>query len=573
MAIRQKIRLGDVLLKAGVVSPEQLQQALDAQKLSGIALGKALIDMNILTEEKLATSLSQQLNVPFVDFMETRVDPAALKKVKENVARLHKLIPIKIQDGKLQVAMSNPLNVLAIDEVVIQSGMDVDVVIATESDIVHAIQENYGVAASIQAAVKSLGEADARREQFRSTAQASKGPATLEASEAPVARLVEMVLKQALEDKASDIHIEPSEDLLNIRYRIDGVLFETSKPPKSVESALISRIKVLANMDIAETRAPQDGGFSAKLDGKDIEFRVSTCPTIYGENLVLRILDRSKLMFRLPELGLIGDDLQRFTSLLHKPYGVILVTGPTGSGKTTTLYACLHILNTPDKNIKTIEDPVEYRLPGIRQTQVNPKANVTFANGLRSLMRQDPDIIMVGEIRDLETSEIAIQAALTGHLVFSTLHTNDAPGALSRLADLGIEPFLMASSVIGILAQRLVRNICKLCKAPYQPTEEELAFLFPKGDRQPLNMARGAGCKACKKSGYSGRLGIFEILCIMDDIRELIMKKAAPNIIREVARKTQDMKTLRADGLFKVRNGYTTLDELNRVTFVEESMS
>jgi type IV pilus assembly protein PilB len=379
-----------------------------------------------------------------------------------------------------------------------------------------------------------------------------------------------MILKQALDDGASDIHIEPTEDGLNIRYRIDGVLFGASQPPKSVESALISRIKVLSNMDIAETRAPQDGGFSAQLGPKEIELRVSTCPTIYGENMVLRILDKSKLMVDLEASGLMGTSLIKYNELLEKPYGVILVTGPTGSGKTTTLYGSLAKLNSPSRNIKTIEDPVEYRLEGIRQTQVNPKANITFATGLRSLMRQDPDIIMVGEIRDTETAEIAIQAALTGHLVLSTLHTNDTPGALSRLSDLKVEPFLLASSIVGVLAQRLVRKICKQCKVQHEATEKELAVLFPNGNPpSSVTLYHGEGCKACKKSGYSGRMGIFEVLIITDDLRALILQKAAPMSIRDKARETQDMKSLREDGIAKVLGGYTTVDELNRVTFAD----
>ncbi|MBI4390029.1 MAG: Flp pilus assembly complex ATPase component TadA [Nitrospinae bacterium] len=571
MAIREKLKLGDVLLKAGIISEDQLRKALEYQKSHNVQLGNALIQLQFITEEQLIGNLSRQLNIPYVDLTEVRIDPAAVKRVKENVAKVHKLIPISIKSGKLVVAMSNPLNIFAIDEVVIQSGMDVDVAIATEGDIDAAIQEHYGVAASIQAAVKSIGRGEEKKEEAKAVL-AARGPGLAEASEAPVAKLADMILRQALDDGASDIHIEPTQDELNIRYRIDGVLFEATRPPKTVESPLISRRKVLSNMDIAETRAPQDGGFSARFGEREIEFRVSSCPTIYGENLVLRILDRSKLRFSLIDLGLMGADLNKFQDLLKNPYGVILVTGPTGSGKTTTLYAALSLLNTPEKNIKTIEDPVEYRLPGIRQTQVNPKANITFANGLRSLMRQDPDIIMVGEIRDRETSEIAVQAALTGHLVLSTLHTNDAPGALSRLSDLGIEPFLLASSVMGVLAQRLVRKICLKCKAPREPAEEELKALFPRGDRKPVVLYKGEGCKACKRSGYSGRMGLFEALAVTDEVRELILKKSAPMTIRELARKTQGMKTLREDGIAKVLSGYTTVDELNRVTFADEGM-
>lgn len=571
MAIRQKLKLGDVLVQAGVITEEQLGLSLVEQKQNNIPLGKALIKLGFITEEKLLNSLANQLKIPYLDMQGVKISQDAIRKVPEAIARKHRIIPINIENGFLQLAMADPLNIFAIDEVTIQSGMDVTPVLAAESDIERAIQEEYGVAASIKAAVNSLGIQDRKKEEAKQMVSGG-GTATakLDVTETPVARLVEMILKQALDDGASDIHIEPTEDGLNIRYRIDGVLFGASQPPKSVESALISRIKVLSNMDIAETRAPQDGGFSAQLGPKEIELRVSTCPTIYGENMVLRILDKSKLMVDLEASGLMGTSLIKYNELLEKPYGVILVTGPTGSGKTTTLYGSLAKLNLPSRNIKTIEDPVEYRLEGIRQTQVNPKANITFATGLRSLMRQDPDIIMVGEIRDMETAEIAIQAALTGHLVLSTLHTNDTPGALSRLSDLKIEPFLLASSIVGVLAQRLVRKICKQCKVQHEATEKELAVLFPNGNPpSSVTLYHGEGCKACKKSGYSGRMGIFEVLIITDDLRALILQKAAPMSIRDKARETQDMKSLREDGIAKVLGGYTTVDELNRVTFAD----
>lgn len=568
MGTREKLRLGDVLLKSGIIKEEHLAKALEMQKSDGTPLGKVLIQLKIITEDQLLNSLSTQLHLPYIDLAEAKIDTAAVKKIRENIAKMHKLIPITIKNDKLVIAMNNPLNMFAIDEVIIHSGMDVDVVIASERDIDEAIQQYYGVAASIQAAVTSVNKLDEKKEQAKAITQ-PKGTTTISGADAPVAKLVEMILKQALDDGASDIHIEPTPEDVLIRYRIDGVLFEANRAPRSVEAALISRIKILANMDISETRAPQDGGLSAKFGERDIEFRVSSCPTIYGENIVLRILDRSKIMFKLSELGLMGIQLTKFEELLKKPYGVILVTGPTGSGKTTTLYAALSILNTPSKNIKTIEDPVEYRLAGVRQTQVNPKANITFSTGLRSLMRQDPDVIMVGEIRDRETSEIAIQAALTGHLVLSTLHTNDAPGALSRLSDLGMEPFLLASSIVGVIAQRLTRTICSHCKVPHQPTEEELAGLFPDGNRKPVTLYHGEGCKICKRSGYKGRMGIYELLVVTDDVRELILQKAAPMAIRDLAKQNQGLITLRGDGISKVLAGYTTFSELNRVTFAD----
>ena len=404
----------------------------------------------------------------------------------------------------------------------------------------HAIEEYYGVAASIQDVVRHLGVDEKEKKTAEDTRAEVKEPA-----DAPVKKLVNLILRQALEDGASDIHIE---------------------------SALISRIKVMAHMDIAETRAPQDGGFSQKFGGKDIEFRVSSCPTIHGENVVIRILDRSKLSLKLDDLGLMGDSLEKFQKMLRNPYGVILVTGPTGSGKTTTLYASLAQLNTPEKNIKTVEDPVEYRLPGIRQTQVNPKANITFATGLRSLMRQDPDIVMVGEIRDPETAQIAIQAALTGQLVLSTLHTNDTASTISRLSEFGVEVFLMVSSIMGILAQRLVRRICLDCKTERPVTKQEAALFHKHGfETKGMKLYKGKGCKTCKNSGYKGRIGIYEVLVIDDMIRKMILHRTSPMDIRDRAVSTQGLKTLRQDGFDKVMKGYTTLEELDRMTFTDDA--
>lgn len=569
MGIDEKLRLGDVLVKAGAINSDQLAKALKAQKQYNMLLGKVLIKSKLLTEEALAISLSKQLNYPYIDLQVNKIQQDSIRKVDENMARLHKLVPVYIKDGRLGIAIVDPLNIFAVDEVTIKTGMDVEVNIATETDVMHAIQEHYGVAASIQAAVQSLGALDKKKEDEKAVLEEGALPTAELEADTPVANLVKMILNQALDDGASDIHIEPGETTTQIRYRIDGVLFEAASPPKSLESALISRIKVMANMDIAETRAPQDGGFGVQLGNKKIELRVSTCPTVYGENMVLRILDKSNLRVDLEKSGLIGPNHERVERLLGKPYGVILVTGPTGSGKTTTLYGALQKLNTPTKNIKTIEDPVEYRLPGIRQTQVNPKANITFVTGLRSLMRQDPDIIMVGEIRDTDTAEIAVQAALTGHLVLSTLHTNDAPGAIARLTDLGVVPFLLASSIIGVIAQRLIRTICKHCKVPYTPTEEELDILFPKGDRQPTNLMKGEGCKQCKRSGFSGRMGVFEVLVVTDKVRDFVLKGAAPMEIRDSVLATQEMITLRQDGISKVLAGLTTVEELNRVTFAD----
>jgi type IV pilus assembly protein PilB len=387
--------------------------------------------------------------------------------------------------------------------------------------------------------------------------------------DAPAARMLDLVMIQAIRDRASDIHFEPDEKALRVRFRIDGFLYESLTLPKPIHPALTSRIKILAEMDIAETRLPQDGNFNVKLEKRGFEIRVSTFPTIYGENVVLRILDQTSTLFKLEDLGFSEEVLNHFKQLVRKTNGIILVTGPTGSGKTTTLYALLNMINSKDKNIITIEDPVEYRLALIRQTQINPKAGINFATGLRSILRQDPDIIMIGEIRDLETSEIAMQAALTGHLVLSTLHTNDAPEAINRLVDIGVEPYLISSSVIGVLAQRLVRIICPDCKVSYQADPKVMNDLGEEvtKSKEPLTFYRGKGCKNCKQSGYWGRSGIYELLLVNEDIKKLISERASTQVIRDVAKKTAGLVPLRVDGLRKVLKGITTLDEVDRVAY------
>jgi type II secretion system protein E len=383
-----------------------------------------------------------------------------------------------------------------------------------------------------------------------------------EAEQAPVVKLVNMILIQAVKDKASDIHIEPDEDKLRVRFRIDGILHEVSTPPKNLQGVVISRIKILSKMDIAESRKPQDGRMQLRMENKRLDVRVNSFPTIHGENIVMRLLDKSSVLLGLQDLGIAGKDFEELNKLIHLPYGIILVTGPTGSGKTTTLYSSLATINSMELNIITVEDPVEYELPLIRQTQVNPKAGLTFATGLRAILRQDPDVIMVGEIRDKETADIAVQASLTGHLVFSTLHTNDAPSALPRLIDMGVETFLLATSIYGILAQRLVRAICKDCKEPYQPTAELLKEL---GIKEKAAFYKGKGCPACKGSGYAGRMGIYELLIMSEQLRKMVVARASTDEIRAEARK-EGMRTLREDGLEKAKAGITTIEEVLRVT-------
>jgi type IV pilus assembly protein PilB len=472
--------------------------------------------------------------------------------------------------------MPDPLNLLALDEVRNKVKNDVEIAIGTEKKIKRAIEQHYGATAMVfestiqQIAKGSVGGLPQESTDYRKTHDLvvkDVRPGAME--DASAARVLDLVMIQAIRDRASDIHFEPDEKNLRVRLRIDGFLYESLTLPKPIQPAITSRIKILAEMDIAETRLPQDGNFNVKMEKRGFEIRVSTFPTIYGENVVLRILDQTSPLFKLDDLGFSGETLEQFKQLIRKTSGIILVTGPTGSGKTTTLYALLNMINSEDKNIITVEDPVEYRLPLIRQTQVNPKAGITFATGLRSILRQDPDIIMIGEVRDLETSEIAMQAALTGHLVLSTLHTNDAPEAISRLMDIGVEPYLISSCVIGVLAQRLVRTICPDCKSSYQINTKgssDLGNDVPKS-KGPLTLCRGQGCKNCKQSGYRGRTGIFELLLVNEEIKKLISERASVQVIREVAKKTAGMVPLREDGVEKVLKGITTLKEVDRVAY------
>jgi type IV pilus assembly protein PilB len=554
--VAKKIFLGEMLVNAGLISKEQLVNALEFQKSSGLRLGKTLINMGIVTEEAIIEAIGEQAGIPYVNLDSYVIDQKVLDIIPENIARSQQIFPLFKIGDTLTVAMADPLNVRAIDEVIRKAGCEVETVVSTEKQILNAIQHYYGLLGSFDDIVKTMETKD-KKVSFK------HGGAE---EEAPVIRLVNHIILQAVRDYASDIHIEPDDKNIRIRYRIDGILHETIETQKHLQAALISRIKVMANMDIAETRSPQDGRIQMNLDGKEIELRVSSFPTIYGENIVMRILDQSKTVLLLEELGFPKSTLEKYRKLLTSPYGIILVTGPTGSGKTTTLYASLNAVNSINKNIITVEDPVEYRLKFIRQTQVNPKAGVTFASSMRAILRQDPDIIMVGEMRDLETSETAYQSALTGHLVFSTLHTNDAASALARLLHLGIEPFLISSSTNGVIAQRLVRTICPNCKTRYKPSEEELRS-YNIENNYNAEFCKGSGCKQCRQSGYKGRTGIYELMVMDDNLRKLIMENASVSTIRQAAKQTQGMKTLRERGLSKAIKGITTLEEVNRLTF------
>jgi type IV pilus assembly protein PilB len=477
--------------------------------------------------------------------------------VPEAVAKKYKAVPLfKIGDS-LTVAMVDPHDIAALDEIRVKSKLgSIDPVLSTPEMIQKVIDQYYGAGGSIKELTGGLTP-----EKMEEKAKGEKGMAGL-VEEAPLIKLANLIIVQAVKDRASDIHVEPEEDMVRVRYRIDGILHEAHQIPKHLQSALASRLKVMAKMDIAETRNPQDGRIQLKVEGKSLDLRVSSFPTVHGENIVLRILDKTSVLLGLTDLGLCDKDLKDFEKIIRRPNGIVLVTGPTGSGKTTTLYSALSTVNSPTTNIITIEDPVEYEIPMIRQTQVNPKAGLTFASGLRSILRQDPDIIMVGEIRDKETAEIAIQASLTGHLVFSTLHTNDASSSLTRMIDMGVEPFLIASSVIAILAQRLVRVVCPACKEKYTPAAEILSDLKLK---ERFDFYRGKGCNKCKNTGFTGRIGIFELLLLNDEIKNMVTAKAAANEIKKKAL-SAGMRVLFDDGIEKIKQGTTTIEEVLRVT-------
>ncbi len=555
MTVKRKF-LGEMLIDAGVITTEQLQEALEYQNKTGVRLGRALVQKGITTEESIVEAIGQQTSIPYINLDTYIIDHDVLDLIPESTARENKILPLFKISTTLTIAISDPFNIKVIDKIGLKTGYTIETVITTEKQITNAISFYYGSSGSFH---------DIAEEIDKSGNKPDSKPGDT-SKEAPIIRMVNNIIQRAVNDNASDIHIEPIEDALRVRYRIDGILHESIKTHKHLQAALLSRIKVLAHMDISETRIPQDGRFQMTIEGKEIEMRVSSFPTIYGENIVIRILDQSKTVLTLDKLGLDKNRLEKYTKALNTPYGIILVTGPTGSGKTTTLYASLNSVNSISKNIITVEDPVEYRLNLIRQTQINPKAGLTFATGIRAILRQDPDIIMVGEMRDIETSETAFQAALTGHLVFSTLHTNDAAGALARLIYLGIEPFLVASSTVCVIAQRLVRKICPQCKSSHNPPEEILKSCNYKGNNE-AQFYMGRGCKQCRHSGYHGRIGIYEIMIIDEIIKNLILKKASVSEIRQAAVKHQGMKTLRQEGFEKALSGITTLEEVTRLTF------
>jgi general secretion pathway protein E len=558
--------LGTILCDKFGLAPTKLAEALAAQREKGGHLGDRLLKLRAVREEDLQEALACQLDLPWVPQLDSRmVEPALIRKVPVGFARRYRVLPIRLEAGRVLVAVTNPLELGPLDDLRLLLGSDVKAALTTTKVLLDCLNQVYdqAVTATAEQAIEDLSAGDSLD---RLAGELDEPQDLLDATdEAPIIRLVNSVLFQAVKQRASDIHFESFERGLVIRYRIDGVLYPILSPPKHLQANIIARLKIMAGLNIAEKRLPQDGRFSIRTSGKDVDFRVSVLPTSHGERVVLRLLEKENRLLNLPDIGLSSEKLAVMMQLIHLSHGIILVTGPTGSGKTTTLYAALSQINVPDKNIITVEDPVEYQLQGISQMQVNPKINVTFSNGLRSILRQDPDVIMIGEIRDQETAEIAIHASLTGHLVFSTLHTNNAAGAATRLIDMGIEPFLVASSVVAIIAQRLVREVCAACRSPYLPSDEELAKLGVSAAGERPTLYRGAGCPACAQTGYKGRSGIYELLLVDEEIRRLISAKVDSAQIEQQAI-AKGMTTLRDEGAAKVLQGLTTTEEVIRIT-------
>ena len=557
MSKRRK-QLGEVLLEEGLVTYEQLEEATGEQARTGKSLGRILIDLGFVVEQDLVSALAKQIGLPFVDLADYPVDPAAAALISDALAKRYSALPIGYEDSKLIVAMSDPANVFALDDIRTITGLDIKAVVATRSDIHNAIARFHRLDESVEDIVGAAAEESDELDDLAKTRELVE--------EAPIVKLVNLLITQAVNERASDIHIEPQERDVRIRYRIDGVLHEVMRSPKSIQSGVISRLKIMSDINIAERRIPQDGRVGLVVGGRAIDLRVATLPTVYGEKVVIRILDKSSVLLNLQDLGFSESNFTRYEAAYRKPYGMILVTGPTGSGKSTTLYATLNIINTPDRNIITVEDPVEYRLPGVNQIQINPKAGLTFASALRSILRSDPDVVLIGEIRDRETAQIAIEAALTGHLVLSTLHTNDAPSAISRLLEMGIEPFLVSSAIDAVLAQRLLRVLCDRCKEMYVPTEEAMKEakipLAPDGSLPKLY--RAVGCTNCAKTGYRGRMAAHEVMIRSETIERLAAERKSAEEIGKIAR-VQGMRSLREDGIDKILAGVTSIEEIMRV--------
>ena len=538
--------IGEILRDAGIITPLQLELALREQERTGEKPGQVLLRLGFVNETELLKALGVQWKIPYVDLSSLVVDPKALQLIPEKMARKYKLIPIARQNDTIVLAMSNPNDIVAIDAVRRKTGLHVETRLSDEESILKAIEALYGITESIEDTIeKSLREALLDEK--------------LEESKKPIVNLVDMLILKGIFEGATDIHFEPDERVLRIRYRIDGILHPYFTLPKKLSSAIVSRLKVLSGLDIAEQRIPQDGAFSFPYGLKEIDIRVSTYPSLYGESVVLRILEKTNLLLGLEQLGLSQENLQKFLRVIKKPYGMIIVTGPTGSGKTTTLYACLQEINALEKNIMTVEDPIEYKLPFIRQSQVNERAGFTFANALRHILRHDPDVILVGEMRDKETIEMAFRASMTGHLVFTTLHANSSLAAIPRLLEMGVAPYILSTTLLAIITQRLVRKICPNCTVSYEITDEEREkWNLPE---DVTHLVRGKGCEQCHMTGYRGRTGIFELLIVTPEVSELILNGASPFEIERAS----NLENLRDDGIKKALEGITTLEEIERV--------
>jgi type IV pilus assembly protein PilB len=544
------------LLEEGIIDEDQLDEVLAEYDDTQKPLSRILVEKGILTEEDLLAILADQAGFDFVDLNEHPIDPTAAALIPDSICRRHGLIAIGFNGDKLVVAMSDPNNVVARDDVKAITGKEIEVVVATPSAVLDALDRLSRLDTDIEALAGQAGEEE--EQDLAKLKEISE--------DAPAVRLVNMLISQAVQDRASDIHVEPQNKEVVIRYRIDGVLHEHMRSPKSIHPALISRLKIMAEMNIAEHRLPQDGRISMKIMGREIDMRASCIPTVWGEKFVMRILDKQAGIVSLDKLGLLEENLEKLRAAYSKPYGAIFCSGPTGSGKTTTLYSILKVIATPDKNTVTVEDPVEFKIPGLNQVQVNPKAGLTFATALRGIVRADPDIIMVGEIRDLETAHIAVESALTGHLVLSSIHTNDAPSTPARLVEMGVEPYLVGSALDCVVSQRLARRLCERCKEPYQPTEEALVNAgWPLEEETELPVIyKAVGCGHCSKTGYRGRIALQEIMLMTEEIERMVVERRTSEEIKKVAI-MEGMKPLKLDGLAKVRLGITSIDEVMRV--------
>ena len=551
--------LGEILLDEGYVTPADLGVALTEQAERGQSLGRVLVELGMLTEAQLVSALAQQVGMDFIELSDFAVDHAAVALVPGTLCRRHTVLPIGFENGAIRLAMADPGKVVAVDDVRNVTGIQVRPVVATRDDLLQAIDRYCRSDNEMEDLQSSFDKTEKVQEDLSKVGEFVE-------DDAPIVRFVNLLVTQAIQDRASDIHIEPTETDLRVRYRIDGVLKEVRRSPKQIQAGVISRVKILSEIDIAERRRPQDGRMSVTHSGRKIDLRVATLPTVWGEKVVMRILDNSAALLDLSDLGFLERNKTVYEQSYTKPYGMMLVTGPTGSGKSTTLYATLNAVSRPEINVITVEDPVEYRLAGINQVQVNPKAGLTFAGALRSILRCDPDVVLVGEIRDHETAQIAIEAALTGHLVLSTLHTNDAPSAITRLIEMGIEPFLVGSALDCVVAQRLARRLCSKCKAAYQPTELELIesqFSWMPGEPVP-EIFRPAGCAACSNTGYRGRLALHEVMAVDEAIERHAVAHSSSSDIADTA-KQHGMIPLRKDGMIKVAMGLTSMEEIMRV--------